>query len=409
MLAHFIDDPGVELSVRESDGRYRALFDAIDEGFCVVQMIFDDAGKAVDYRFLEINPAFVRQTGFHGAIGKRMRELAPDLEAHWFEAFGRVALTGESRRFQNRAEAMHRFYDVYAFRFGAPEARQVAILFNDITERERAQAERLELELALRQSNSALEQRVRERTAKLRELADELERNNRELQDFTFVVSHDLQEPLRMIHVFGDRLMNRHDAPLDAVGREHVERILSSADRLRRLISDMVLFSRLSASTKLFEKVNLNEVMRDVRSSMEILIERTAARVIVSALPTLEAHPAQMQQLLLNLLGNALKFRRPGIAPLVKISAEESAGQVVLTIADNGIGFDENHGERIFQIFQRLGDRHEHEGSGIGLALCRKIVEQHAGSISVRSSPGVGSTFIVTLPLRQSQFQPGRH
>ena len=320
MLAQFTDEGSMDLALRDSDGRYRALFDAIDEGFCVIQMIFDNAGRGVDYRFLEINPAFVRQTGFHGAVGKRMRELAPDLETHWFETFGRVALTGESRRFQNRAEALHRSYDVYAFRFGAPEARQVAILFNDITEREQAQAERLQLEQALRQSNTALEQRVRERTTKLRELADALERNNRELQDFTFVVSHDLQEPLRMI---------MYSATPDESSRR------AARCRRTRTCRTHPLLSRPPASPDqrhgaVLPPQCINQAVRegepergDARCPFQHGNPDRAHRGARDCERAADAgaHPAQMHQLLSNLLGNALKFRRPGIAPLVKISA----------------------------------------------------------------------------------------
>jgi len=165
-------DRAAEQLLRASEARYRTLFESIDEGFCVVQMIFDDEDKPVDYRFMEINPSFEKQTGFQDALGKTMRELAPELEAHWFETFGRIAVTGEPARFQNRAEQLRRTYDVYAFRFGDPADRQVAILFNDITSSKYAEGE-------IAQLNESLERRVQERTAGLEEAGERLRESER--------------------------------------------------------------------------------------------------------------------------------------------------------------------------------------------------------------------------------------
>ncbi|TAL06487.1 MAG: PAS domain S-box protein [Verrucomicrobia bacterium] len=170
-----LEEKKAERTVRESEARYRTLFDSIDEGYCIIEIIFDGQEKPVDYRFLEINPSFERQTGLHDALGKRMRELAPQHEAHWFEIYGRIALTGEPARFQNRAEQLHRWFDVYAFRFGDPKNRQVAILFNDITARKRSEEE-------LRKFNVGLEELVAKRTAEVRQ---QEELNRRLLENLT--------------------------------------------------------------------------------------------------------------------------------------------------------------------------------------------------------------------------------
>ncbi len=632
-------------ALRESDDRYRTLFESIDEGFCIIQMIFDDHDKPVDYRFLEINPAFERQTGLSDALGKRMREIAPMHEAHWFEIYGRIAMTGEPQRFQNRAEQLHRTYDVYAFRFGAASNRQVAILFSDITERHRAQAELdlffslsldflcivsgdgyfkrvspavtdmlgwdvgeflakpyidsvhpddhdatlrevekqmrtgekvlqfenryrhkdgswrvlswrsvphgetmyatardvtelKKMEQALRQYNSQLELSVRERTSelseanatllrserrfraliehaadaiavvdandkftyaspsvaaveaygvddlsgrsslehvhpddlcvahenlelaraqpeqpvpmlwrvqnkdgqwlwlegyitnlledpavagmvinyrdvterkeaeeKLRQFAQTLERSNRELQDFAFIASHDLQEPLRKIQTFGDRLLTRYGATFDDTGRDFMERILSAAERSRRLIGDLLTFSRVTSVAKQFERVDLNIVATQVIADLEVLLEQVGGRVEVATLPIIDAQPSQMFQLLLNLIGNALKFRRPDVSPVVTLNSEQRDGNVLLSVADNGIGFDGKYVEQIFQVFRRLVTRDEYDGNGIGLSVCRRIAEWHGGSITARSVIGRGSTFLITLPLRHIQAE----
>jgi PAS domain S-box-containing protein len=171
-------------ALRESEARYRALFDSIDEGYCIIEMIFDEQGKPVDYRFLEVNPSFEKQTGLVDAVGKRMRELAPRHEEHWFETYGRIAVAGEAARFQNHAESLHRWYDVYAYRFGEPKNRQVAILFSDISERK------------------AVEAKITQLNAELLQRAAQLKEANKELEAFSYSVSHDLRAPLRAINGF---------------------------------------------------------------------------------------------------------------------------------------------------------------------------------------------------------------
>ena len=253
----------------------------------------------------------------------------------------------------------------------------------------------------------------------LHNFSAKLERSNRELQDFATVASHDLQEPLRKIQTFGDRLQLKHAAALNEEGREYLERMQDAAQRMRALIDDLLTFSRVTAKAQPFEPVNLNEVVRDVLSLLEpgIMqsggITQSGAQIEVAELITLDAEPGQMRQLLQNLISNALKFHRPTEAPKIKISGQrleasgglsnraQTAAWYQLEVADQGIGFDEKYLDRIFTIFQRLHGRDEYPGSGIGLAICRKIAEHHGGQITARSKPGAGATFIVTLPLRQ--------
>jgi len=251
-----------------------------------------------------------------------------------------------------------------------------------------------------------LEERVRERTAELATVNTSLRQSNRELEQFASVASHDLQEPLRKIEAFGDRLKMNRDT-LNDQARDYLDRILNSASRMRTLINDLLSFSRIATRAQPFKPVDMGQIAREVVGDLESRIADLEGRVELQELPSIEADPTQLRQLLQNLIGNALKFHRPGVKPVVRVSCEriESPGrspQVRLTVADNGIGFEEQYLDRIFEVFQRLHGRNEFEGTGIGLAICRKILERHGGTISARSTPGEGSTFIATLPVEQS-------
>ena len=229
-----------------------------------------------------------------------------------------------------------------------------------------------------------------------------LEQSNRELESFAYVASHDLQEPLRKIQTFGERL-KKTSTSLSPEGHDSLDRMQGAATRMRRLIDDLLAFSRVSAKGQPFSRVELSTVASEVLDDLETPIEQTGAAVTFGELPVLEADPTQMRQLLQNLVGNALKFRRPGAPPSVSITAsvDVQAHRFTLVVADNGIGFDEAYRERIFNVFQRLHGRGQYEGTGIGLAICRKIAERHGGAIEARSTPDVGSSFHITLPHKQ--------
>lgn len=252
---------------------------------------------------------------------------------------------------------------------------------------------------------------------KLKKFAARLERSNRELQEFASVASHDLQEPLRKIQAFGDRLKTRCRDALPPEGHDYLERMQSAAARMQTLINDLLMFARVETTASPFVKVDLGQVAREVASDLETRIEREGARVEICELPVIEADPSQMRQLLQNLIGNGLKYHRKGVPPVVKIHAavikerrshkrpgnHPTSDFSQIMVEDNGIGFDEKYLDRIFMVFQRLHGRKEYEGTGMGLAVCRKIAERHNGSITARSTPGRGSSFIVTLPLRRAR------
>lgn len=240
----------------------------------------------------------------------------------------------------------------------------------------------------------------------------ELERSNADLEQFAYVASHDLREPLRKIIAFGERIQQDCSGQLSDEGREYLSRMLRAAHRMQGLISDLLSYSRVRTRAQPFQPVDLGQVLHDVLADLEVLIEQTGATVRVGPMPSVHADPTQMAQLFQNLISNAIKFRRPGVPPQIEITSEPAdltdptcriptpGPAFRIVVKDNGIGFDMRHLDRIFRVFQRLHSREEYEGSGIGLAICRSIVERHGGLITATSQPGSGSTFIIILPFR---------
>lgn len=281
----------------------------------------------------------------------------------------------------------------------------------DITERKEAEQRLSELYQSLQDLNATLESQVAQRTEALNQTNLELQRSNNELQEFAYVASHDLQEPLRKIQAFGN-LLEEEYGEVVGEGKMYIERMRSAAARMRVLIDDLLAFSRVTTKAQPFVPVDLNAVAQQVVDDLGPRLESTHGTIELGALPTINADPQQMYQMLQNLLGNAVKFHKPDLPPLVKVSAEllpastepevpedETVARYLLRIEDNGIGFDEKYTDRIFTVFQRLHGKERYEGTGIGLAVVRKIVERHNGTIIAQSSPGQGATFLVTLPL----------
>lgn len=239
----------------------------------------------------------------------------------------------------------------------------------------------------------------------LRRYARRLERSNAELESFASIASHDLQEPLRKIRMMGERLAGLCGAELGEQGRDYLGRMIRAGDDMHRLIGDLLAFSLVGMRGEGFLRVGLGRPLRDALSALEILVEETGAEIVAGDLPEAEVDESQMRQLFQNLVGNALKFRRAGVAPRVEVEGGivpgEEGGRVRIEVRDNGIGFDPGCHDRIFQIFQRLHGKAEFEGTGIGLAICKKIVDRHDGRIHARGRPGEGAVFVVELPERQ--------
>jgi PAS domain S-box-containing protein len=634
---------GAEQRLRASEAQYRALFDSIDEGFCVIEMRFDEQNRPVDYLFLEANPAFERHTGIINGVGRMIREMVPDLDRSWFEIYGRVALTGEAVRFENDAPAMHRTFDVYAFRVGAPQQRRVALLFNDISLRKQNEAavdaarreaesqrrlldavldslpvgviiadasgklvrwnranetlwgldsvdpsstanideygrwvarwpdtgrllephewviarallnrevsqgelveiqrfdgtgrrftmnmgapvideagnviaavaaqtdvtERVNMERALRESEDKF-RTISDNVPQLAWMADEkgrnlwynrrwfeytgittdrllaspkyqdarhsdvvhpedrakvderwrhslrsgepyemefrlrrhdglfrwflgralairdgngrivrwfgtdtdiheqkstesaLRRSNEDLQQFAYVASHDLQEPLRTVVAFSQLLGRRYSRELDNEAHEYLGYLADAALRMSDLVRDLLVYSHATKDgDRIVEPVPLQTVLEGVLHSLHSQIEETGAVVHHEPLPVVIGDRLQLGQVLQNLISNALKYRRNGTTPEVRIRAVRQASEWVISVSDNGQGFGQEYADRIFGIFKRLHGK-DIPGTGIGLAICKTVVERHGGEIWAESTRGKGSTFSFTLPV----------
>ncbi len=233
-------------------------------------------------------------------------------------------------------------------------------------------------------------------------LVRELARSNAELEQFAFIASHDLQEPLRKVQSFGDLLVAKAGAKLAPEEQDYVARMQSAAQRMQALIHDLLAFAQVTSKAQPFVPIDLQQVLQGVLSDLETRIKTVGARVEIGKLPQVDSDAHQMRQLFQNLLSNALKFHRPDAPPVVVVQARLVKDHLCeITVRDNGIGFDEKHLDRIFRPFQRLHGRAEFEGTGMGLAICHKIVERHGGTLTAQSTPGQGSAFIVRLPLKQ--------
>jgi PAS domain S-box-containing protein len=361
--------------IQKLQRRYELILNSAGEGIC---------GLDMEGRTTFVNPAAAEMTGW------RVPELIGRFE---HEIFGEAIMHSNGTKLDDHPLRRRNGTGFLAEMLKTPifeNGREVGsvVVFKDITERKKAE--------------EALAQK-----------ANELARSNAELEQFAFVASHDLQEPLRKIQAFGDRLKVKCEGVNLGEAGDYLERMRNAAARMQTLINDLLTFSRVIRSSQPFVPVDLTAVTREVLGDLEVRIEKNQARVEVSDLPTIDADPTQIRQLIQNLVSNALKFQPPNAQPWVSIDASLTQGQTgnwngtngndqfcEIRVKDNGIGFDEKYLEKIFAVFQRLHGRSEYEGTGVGLAVCRRIVDRHGGSITAKSQPGKGATFIVTLPVR---------
>jgi len=362
-----------EAALARSEALYRSLTENAHD---MVTILDGEGAIAYDSPALET----VLGYGHREWIGRPVLERVHPDDRERVEGFLRETLArpGENIPFERRArraDGSWRWLDgVGRNLLGDPAVRGIVTNSRDVTDR--------------------VEVRSR-----LEAYARELERSNRELQDFAYVASHDLQEPLRKIHAFGDRLAAQHAAALGDQGQDLLRRMQAAARRMQTLIQDLLAYSRVGTRAEPFVPVDLARVAGEVIADLQASIDESGGRVEVGPLPPVRADAMQMRQLLQNLIGNALKFHREGVPPLVRLTGAEAAGGTVeLRVEDNGIGFDPRYRDRIFTPFERLHARTAYEGTGMGLAICRKIVHRHGGEIGTESAPGEGAAFIVTLP-----------
>jgi len=374
-----------EQQLRLSEERYRTLFESIDEGVCVIEMLYDADGQPCDYRFLETNPAFVKQTGLVDAVGRTVREFAPNHEHHWFELYGRVAATGEPVRFDNEARALGRWYDVYAARIGPAALRRVAVVFNDITER--------------RNGENAL-----------RRMADDLAEANRVKTEFLATLAHELRNPLAPIRS-GLQFIRRASSDAAAVARvqDIMERQLG---HLVNLVDDLLDVARITRGQIELrrERIDLATVLdAAVETSMPLIeaarhhldVEQPIEPLIV------DADLTRMTQVVSNLLNNAARYTPRGGS--IVLAAQRDGEQAVIAVSDNGIGIAPAALDEVFKMFTQVGEHRQQAagGLGIGLSLVRSLVELHGGSVTASSAgTNAGSVFTVRLPLAADATVP---
>ena len=373
------------LILQKSQDQYKYLFNHIDEGFCVFDMVYDHDDKPIDYIFQEINPAFERHTGIKDALRKSIRELAPNIEEIWFQRYGDVAKSGNPIRFYQRSEILDgRDFEVYAFRVGDPEQRRVAVIFQDITVRTKAIES---LEKAKMEAESA----------------------NLAKTEFLTNMSHEIRTPMNAIIGLGNILsMSR---PLTDKQRHYISTLQGSADGLLSLINDLLDISKIEARTIELEDIpfSLDQIVQQVTSMMAVRVKEKG--LIFSADDScvrdriFSGDPTRLRQIILNLCSNAIKFTEEGsvhVSIVCKPSKEPDRQIVCIQVKDTGIGIAKEKIDNIFEKFVQADSsiNRKYGGSGLGLAITKTLTEAMGGDVTVHSELGVGSQFKVCIPLK---------
>jgi PAS domain S-box-containing protein len=382
-IGQFIERKRAEAELRASEQNYRTLFESIDEGFCTIEVLFDQNEKPVDYRFLQISPSFERQTGIKNAAGRRMREIAPQHEEHWFEIYGKIALTGEPMRFENEARQLGRWYDVYAFRVEDPKRKRVGILFNDITERKRAEADARDSERRYREVQAELTHASRVAT----------------IGQLMTSIAHETKQPIAAAVGSAQAGLNWLDVrPPDL---EEVRQALRCIVRDGKRAADVI--DRIRALIKKAppqkEDLEINEVVLEVIALSRAEIFENGVSVgtkLAGGLPTIRADRVQLQQVILNLIINAVEAMR-GVHKEDRellISTRNEPDGVCVEVRDSGPGFAPGDLERVFEAFYTT----KSSGLGLGLSICRSIIEAHSGRLWASPNLPRGAVFSFIAP-----------
>lgn len=357
---------------------HRMVLDTLEEGYCVLEIIRDATGRPTDYRFVDTNPAFERHTGLIDAVGRTAREMVPDLEDHWVQIYGRVALTGTAERFIQGSEAMGRWFEVEAFRVGEPDELRVALLFNDITARRAADERLREIEQARE------EQLERERHARA------------EAEAFLGMLSHELRTPVTSI--FGNASLIARDPAREDVG-DLIRDVQEEADRLVRLIDDLLMLSRVDrgliqlAPEPLLLQHVIPQVVEDVRRRG---LQGTFDLQLPAFVPPVVADATALGQVLYNLFSNAAKYA--GDAGPITISTRPQSSTVEVTVEDRGPGLGEDP-EQLFGLYYRDPQTARlATGTGVGLYVARELIEAMSGTIEAWTRDGGGACFRICVP-----------
>ncbi|GAA4453192.1 hypothetical protein GCM10023189_17910 [Nibrella saemangeumensis] len=396
LVITFVNITATRLAVRQAvkqTERVEGLLNGAINGMLAMEPVRDANGAVQDFRFVMANQMACQMSHIakEKLIGGSLRALFPSAqEFQLFDVYVQVLETGQSQRkqFFYNVDGYQEWYDLAISRM---DENTLVLSYMDISE-SRIMQHRLE------------------------QMVGELKRSNEYLEQFAYIASHDLQEPLRKIEAFGNLLTQNYAASLDETARDYLARLSKSSARLQTFIRSLLAYSRLTVGNEQMRSVPLNRILTEVLLDLDEIIREKRAHISFSSLPIVQGNATQLQQLFRNLISNALKFQQRDKTPAVTITCQitdardltmltidQSRGRwVVIDVTDNGIGFEEKHHERIFQLFQRLHGRNQYDGTGIGLALCKKVAELHGGTIKAQSTPGQGSTFTVYLPYQEN-------
>ena len=362
------DRVAAQSALRDSETRYRTLFNSIDEGFCIIEKIPAGDGQPGDYRYIAANPALKGQSGVTVNVGSDTIRGVLSTEAQsWIDVFDEILRTGEPVRGERGLLTQGRVLDLYSFRLEDETKQRIGVIFTDVTARKRAEAELL--------------------------------RANQDLEQFAYSASHDLQEPLRSVKIYSEILARRYHEKLDDEGRAFLDFVSSGATRMEMLVRDLLAYTQAGQLDLPAAPAEATKALRDALANLAGAVRESAATVSFDPLPPVHVHATQMEQLFQNLVGNAIKYRRPDTPPVIHISARLDGESWLFSVRDNGLGIEEEYRERIFGLFKRLHAGDRYSGTGIGLSICQRIVERYHGRIWVESEINQGSTFYFTLPV----------
>jgi signal transduction histidine kinase len=390
LLTDITETKEAQFQFQQAAERHQAVFKASQSGMFTFAPEFNEGGEVIDFRFVITNPSFAAYVGqtpevLQGALGSTW--FPGYLTNGVFDMYKQTYLTGVTLR-----KDIHYFvdqHDLYLDLLSTKIGNEVLVTFTDYTKLKKAQLQ-------------------------LEKLVEDLKRSNANLEEFAHAASHDMKEPIRKVLTFSDRLKSSLEPRMTEAEKNLFSRMENATQRMGILVDDLLAFSHLSERPKEMEVVDLNKKLENVLGDLELLIDEKGATIDIGSLPVVKGHRRQLQQLFQNLIGNALKYSKPNIDPVITITCEEVLGKdspihklvesddrsfYWIQVRDNGIGFEQQYAERIFAMFQRLHGKSEYAGTGVGLSIARKVVENHNGYIWAQSEPGAGATFHVLLPV----------
>lgn len=350
-----------ERALRESEENYRQLFDSIDEGFCTIDIIFDEGGKAIDYEFLTVNNAFEKHTQIPNPVGKRMRDIIPNHDDIWFETYGNIVKTGKPLRFEDYSDSMDMYFDVYAFKVGKEDENHVGVLFNNVTERKKTE---------------------------------------RRKDEFIGIASHELKTPVTSIKIFSEVLKENFEKNKDEANIKLVDKLNNQVDRLTDLIRDLLDTTKISEGNIHLNKIefDLQELITETIENLQRLTQKHTLKLNANSSRKVVADKERIGQVLTNLVSNAIKYSPDGGE--INVVLEEEPDGVKIAIKDNGIGIPDDALPKIFERFFRVDNPkiQTYPGMGLGLYISNGIIKRHNGTITAESKQGKGTTFNIKLP-----------